>query len=51
MAQLAMIFDQFTQSSLDRKQQELWQNHWDLERGNEIRVYKGPKFKLIRAPE
>ena len=47
LAQLALIFEQSAQNIRNEKQQELWLNHWQLERGKETRVYNGPKFDLV----
>ncbi|MCC9605521.1 peptide chain release factor H [Blastopirellula sp. JC732] len=45
-ARLAKIFEQAEQGAADEKQKELWSEHWSLERGNEVRIYRGPNFTL-----
>ncbi len=48
MARLAQILEQSAQNVTDEKQRELWLDHWHLERGNELRVYQGPNFRLVK---
>jgi peptide chain release factor len=48
---LARLASLFAEEQADKKQQsrsELRHSHWELERGNPIRVYNGETMKLIR---
>jgi peptide chain release factor len=51
LARLAKIFEHSMQNAADEKQRELWLEHWQLERGNEIRTYRGPNFALASSRE
>tara|TARA_R110002096_G_scaffold436056_1_gene666539 strand:+ start:98465 stop:99088 length:624 start_codon:yes stop_codon:yes gene_type:complete len=46
MAKLAMIFTEQKTSEKAMAKETLWHQNQQLERGNEIRIYVGPKFKL-----
>lgn len=43
---LALIFSARQTENAANAKQNLWQQNQNLERGNEIRIYEGPKFKL-----
>lgn len=43
---LALIFAEKKQAGEDSKKHTLWEQHKALERGNEVRVYEGEKFRL-----
>lgn len=45
---LALIFEERQQTEISKSKQVLWKQGWELERGNEIRCYEGPKFRLRR---
>jgi len=45
LARLIELFNQTNQQQQNEHQQTRWQAHNQLERGNPIRVYQGPKFK------
>jgi len=51
LARLAKIFEHKMQDTTNEKQRELWLEHWQLERGNEVRVYRGPRFVLESSRE
>jgi peptide chain release factor len=51
LARLATAFEHSEQNATDEKQRELWLKHWQLERGNEIRTYRGPNFALASSRE
>ena len=46
LARLAKVFELSARDAKNEKQKELWLQHWELERGNEIRTYNGPSFSL-----
>lgn len=43
---LAMLLQRQKEEAMERQKGELWSAHKSLERGNEVRVYEGIKFKL-----
>ncbi len=43
---LAIIFKDKQSASHDKIKQNQWQQNHNLERGNAVRIYEGPKFKL-----
>ena len=51
LARLAKILEHTMQDVANEKQKELWLEHWQLERGNEVRVYRGPSFALVSSRE
>lgn len=46
LARLGMLFAERDKQNQRAVQQQRWSQHNALERGNAIRVYEGPKFKL-----
>ncbi len=48
MARLAKVFELSAENAKNEKTKELWLQHWDLERGNEIQTYIGPEFCLSK---
>ena len=48
MARLAKVFELSAEDAKNEKTKELWLQHWDLERGNEIQTYIGPEFCLSK---
>lgn len=51
LARLARIMEQRTQASEAGERRERWQQHAALERGNPVRVYRGPRFQLRSRKE
>lgn len=43
---LAVLLQRQRDEALGRKKDKLWSAHKSLERGNEVRIYEGPKFTL-----
>ena len=46
LIKLSAHFSQIEQAQSADKQKSIWVNHKSLKRGNPIRIYEGPKFKL-----
>ena len=47
LIKLTAHFSQIEAMQSAHKQKSIWVNHKTLERGNPVRVYKGPKFKCL----
>lgn len=43
---LAIMLEERREQSQDEARRVQWQNHRDLERGNPVRIYVGPRFEL-----
>ena len=43
---LAMLFEEQRERALAQSKGDLWQQNRELERGNEVRCYEGPRFRL-----
>lgn len=43
---LALLFEEQRKSGEKRSRESLWKQNLELERGNEVRCYEGPKFRL-----
>jgi len=43
---LAILLQGQRDKALGKRKEKLWSSHKSLERGNEVRIYEGPKFKL-----
>lgn len=43
---LAILLQRQKEDAMERQKGELWSSHKSLERGNEVRIYEGEKFKL-----
>ena len=43
---LAMLLQGQKHDAIERQKGELWSAHKSLERGNEVRIYEGVRFKL-----
>ena len=48
LARLASLFDDEQKAREEQSRSDLRHSHWELERGNPIRVYDGETLKLIR---
>jgi len=46
LIKLSAHFSQMEEARSADKEKSIWENHKTLERGNPVRVYEGPKFKL-----
>lgn len=46
---LAMVLEERRSGATEQVRQEQWSVHQQLERGNPVRTYDGPKFKLRRS--
>lgn len=46
MVKLAMLLDELRSDANDDARQSQWSTHQQLERGNAVRTYAGPRFKL-----
>lgn len=46
---LAMVWEERRSGATEQVRQEQWSVHQQLERGNPVRTYAGPKFKLRRS--
>ncbi|QZD94056.1 peptide chain release factor H [Qipengyuania gelatinilytica] len=46
---LAMLLEERRSGASDEVRQERWSAHQELERGNPVRTYTGPKFKLRKG--
>jgi peptide chain release factor len=49
LAKLASLFDREQADREKRSRSDLRHSHWELERGNPVRVYDGETMKLIRS--
>ena len=49
LAKLAMILESQEKQKAEQLEQEFWQIHQNLERGNPIRIYKGKKFIRVSS--
>jgi peptide chain release factor len=46
LARLAQILDRRNTNAEEETRRKRWEQHGELERGNPIRIYQGPNFKL-----
>lgn len=51
LARLALLFSKEQQEKQKESQSKLRHSHWELERGNPIRVYNGETLKLIKLAQ
>jgi len=49
LLKLAMLFEAEKQTNEGSSKSDIWHQHQNLERGNEVRCYEGEKFKLKRC--
>ncbi|MFH2122043.1 MAG: peptide chain release factor H [Pseudomonadota bacterium] len=49
LARLHQLLENLRQDNEREAQQERWQQHNELERGNPVRVYQGREFRLVSA--
>lgn len=49
MARLDSLFREKQKDRQTADQKKRWEKHWQLDRGNSIRVYKGTGFTLVRG--
>lgn len=47
LARLIARIEQQGQQALEQARSERWQAHHELERGNAVKVFKGPEFRLV----
>jgi peptide chain release factor len=48
IARLAALFEDEQKDKIKKSRSDLRHSHWELERGNPIRVYDAETMKLIR---
>ena len=47
LSRLALLFEREQSNKIDQAKSDRRHSHWELERGNPIRIYNGQTFKLI----